>query len=321
MKGGKTAKIATPLAPEPSAFAVAADIIRTYLAVARRNEDGIATDIDTEFLHRYRVSLRRIRTVLSLFRDVFSESETTRLKEAFSAIMRPTGRLRDLDVYLLEKNNFYKMIPRPLHKGLDVMFDQFEEERDREMTRLSRKLRSAEYEETLRDLTARFDEPSSLEGGPNAEAGAYEFACRLIWKRYGKICRLARNITADTPDEVVHALRIHCKKLRYLMEFFGPLFDDKASKKLIKPLKKLQDNLGRFNDLSVQQQALLDFVDQHTARSGQVDVQLGMAVGGLIAVLNQRQQDVRDRVVKSFEHFDSPNTSGLFRTLFHTPTG
>ena len=42
---------------EPS-IEVAADIIRTFLAVARQNEAGVIADIDTEFLHDYRVSLR-----------------------------------------------------------------------------------------------------------------------------------------------------------------------------------------------------------------------------------------------------------------------
>ncbi len=57
----------------------------------------------------------------------------------------------------------------------------------------------------------------------------------------------------DTEDEVVHQLRINCKKLRYLMEFFAPLFPENEIKTLIKALKLLQDNLGNFNDYSVQQ--------------------------------------------------------------------
>ena len=59
-------------------------------------------------------------------------------------------------------------------------------------------------------------------------------------------------------DEDLHNLRIDCKKLRYLLEFFTSLFPKTQMKLLIKQLKQLQDNLGDFNDLSVQQARLLE---------------------------------------------------------------
>jgi len=312
------AKPHIPLGKTEPAIEAATDIIRTFLTVARQNEAGVIDDIDTEFLHDYRVSLRRIRSVLSLFKGVYSEDDTERLKKTFSDLMDPTGRLRDLDVYLLEKNSYFNFLPSSLHAGLHQMFDQFEKERARALTRLSRRLRSAAYDRDMRDLAVRFQDIATLKPGPNANLGAYDYARSLIWKRYRKVCKLARSITPETPDKAVHDLRILCKKLRYLMEFFAPLFDAKAFKTIIKPLKKLQDNLGLFNDCSVQQEALLAFIDQQSTRVGQVGAQISMAAGGLIAVLDQRQRAERDRVLANFEHFDSPDIRRLFRTLFHT---
>ncbi len=301
---------------EPS-IEVATDIIRTYLGVARQNEDGVIADIDTEFLHDYRVSLRRIRSVLSLFKGVFSEQQTAALKRIFSDLMAPTGRVRDLDVYLLEKDMYLNLVPANLHAGVQAMFDRFETERAQELSRLTRHLRSKTYGAAMAELADRFLTPENLEPGPSAKRGAYSYACALIWKRYRKVCKLARSIREDTPDQVVHDLRIDCKKLRYLMEFFGPLFDAKGFKTIIKPLKKLQDNLGLFNDYSVQQEALLAFVSTHSNAQGRVDSRLGLAAGGLIAVLDQRQKAERARVIANFQHFDSPDIRHLFRSLFH----
>ncbi|NOD46016.1 CHAD domain-containing protein [Ruegeria sp. HKCCD5849] len=301
---------------EPS-IEVAADIIHTYLKVARQNESGMVADIDTEFLHDYRVSLRKIRSVISLFKGVFSEDQTVELKRVFSDIMAPTGRMRDLDVYLLEKDMYFNLIPEYLHSGLQAMFDRFQSERGQELSRLSRRLRSKAYATSMKHLIETFDGIGQLQPGPNADRGAYDYACALIWKRYRKVCKIARGITDDTPDETVHNLRIDCKKLRYLMEFFAPLFDAKGFKLILKPLKKLQDNLGLFNDYSVQQEALLAFVSQQSNTQGRVDAQVGLAVGGLIAVLDQRQKSERSRVIASFQHFDSPETRNLFRSLFH----
>ncbi|NOD75189.1 MULTISPECIES: CHAD domain-containing protein [unclassified Ruegeria] len=301
---------------EPS-LEVATDIIHTYLKVARQNEEGMVADIDTEFLHDYRVSLRKIRSVVSLFKGVFSEDQTADLKRVFSDLMAPTGRLRDLDVYLLEKDMYFSLIPANLHLGLRAMFDQFQKERKQELSRLSRRLRSRDYDASMNRLIEKFDGTAHLQPGPNSDRGAYDYACALIWKRYRKVCKIARSITDDTPDETVHDLRIDCKKLRYLMEFFAPLFDAKAFKKILKPLKKLQDNLGLFNDYSVQQEALLTFVSQQSNAQGRVDAQIGLAAGGLISVLDQRQKFERSRVITSFRHFDSPETQHLFRSLFH----
>jgi CHAD domain-containing protein len=301
---------------EPS-IEVAADIIRTYLAVARQNEAGVIADIDTEFLHDYRVSLRRVRSVLSLFKGVFSPEQTDVLKREFSDLMAPTGRVRDLDVYLLEKDIYFNLIPPNLHLGAEAMFAQFAKERSRALATLTRRFRSAAYGKKMDQLAALFADLKGLEPGPNADRGAYSYACALIWKRYRKVCKLARGITPETPDEVVHDLRIDCKKLRYLMEFFDPLFDKSDFKTLIKPLKKLQDNLGLFNDYSVQQEALLEFVATQSNAQGRANAQLAMSVGGLIAVLDQRQKAERDRVIANFQHFDSADIQNLFRTLFH----
>lgn len=305
---------------EPS-IDVAADIIGTYLRVARQNDDGIIADIDTEFLHDYRVSLRRIRSVLSLFKGVLSDRQTTELKRAFSDLMAPTGQTRDFDVYLLEKEKYFNLLPSNLHSGVQAMFDQFEKERERELSRLTRHLRSAGYKKTMTDLTDLFDGTVRLEPGPNAHHGALDYACTLIWNRYRKVCKLARGITDETPDLVVHDLRIDCKKLRYLMEFFAPLFDKKDFKTILKPLKMLQDNLGLFNDYSVQQEALLNFVSQQNDDQGRVDTQLGLAVGGLIAVLDHRQTVERGRVIDNFQQFDGPDIRRLFRNLFHHKKG
>ncbi|MEW2917053.1 CHAD domain-containing protein [Ruegeria sp. ANG10] len=300
---------------EPS-VEVAVDIIRTYLEVARKNEAGIVADIDTEFLHDYRVSLRRVRSVLSLFKGVFSPEQTSALKREFSGLMASTGRVRDLDVYLLEKDIYFNLIPPNLHQGIEAMFAQFEKERNRELAVLTRHLRSSAYGRQMKQLQALFADTKRLESGPNAERKAYDYARALIWKRYRKLCKLARRITPKTPDEAVHELRIDCKKLRYLMEFFAPLFDKSDFKTLIKPLKKMQDNLGLFNDYSVQQEALLNFVSTQSDARNRTSAPLAMAVGGLISVLDQRQKAERDRVIANFGHFDSPEIQNLFRTLF-----
>ena len=49
----------------------------------------------------------------------------------------------------------------------------------------------------------------------------------------------------------VHSLRIHCKKLRYTLELFGPRSLYGIEKQCRKQLKQMQKRLGRINDHTV----------------------------------------------------------------------
>lgn len=306
-----------PITPEEPASLVATDLIRSALSVARQNEAGIIDDIDTEFLHDYRVCLRRIRSVLSLFRDVFAPETTAELKDAFSALMEPTGRVRDLDVYLLGKPVFFDRVPVSLHPGLELLFARMQTERDLAQRKLVKHLRGANYAARIAALETRLNAADGLPPGSQGDQQALDYACVLIWARYHKVCKLARRIDDATPDEDVHRLRIHCKKLRYLMEFFGPLFLAKKFRKILKPLKVLQDNLGLFNDCSVQQEELGEYLEQRNGTP--VDVELAAAVGALLATLSRLQAAERARIVTSFQAFDSSRIRSIFEDLFHQP--
>ena len=304
------------MSADEKAFKAANDIIRAQLVAARRQEDGIGADLDSEFLHEYRVALRRVRSVISLFKGVYDEKQTADLKARFGAIMARTGRLRDLDVYLIERDRYLALVPEGFRPGIGKLFDMFAAQRDLEHAKLTAYLDSKAYEKEMAKLEKLFDKTKALSKGPESNRHALDYAKALIWKRYRKVCKIARGIDDATPDEQVHELRIECKKLRYLMEFFAPLFGDAEVRKLIKALKKLQDNLGNFNDYSVQQAALQEQADALAGSSEPDTVEIATGIGGLVTVLHNKQLEERARVTASFAAFDSEETQAQFRTLF-----
>ncbi|WP_172329022.1 CHAD domain-containing protein [Mangrovicoccus sp. HB161399] len=315
-EAGLPAGPAEPMTADETAFDAATGLIRDQLAIARCHEPGMIADIDTEFLHDYRVALRRVRSVVSLFKGVFSEAQTESLKSRFGALMARTGRLRDLDVYLLEREQYMALVPEARRGGIGKLFGRFAAERDAEQRKLAAWIGTKGYAQEIARLEKLFAKPKKLERGPEAERHALGYARQLIWKRYRKVCKLAQGI-GTCPDEQVHELRIHCKKLRYLMEFFAPLFGEAEVKRLIKALKKLQDNLGLFNDYSVQQVALEEAAAGIAADPGPETVEIAAAIGALVTVLHQRQRAERDRVAASFAAFDSEGTRAEFRKLFN----
>ena len=77
----------------------------------RQNEAGIRADWDTEFLHDFRVAIRRTRSALSQIKGVLPVDAVEHFKDAFRELGRSTNRLRDLDVYLLEEETYRAMLP------------------------------------------------------------------------------------------------------------------------------------------------------------------------------------------------------------------
>ncbi len=301
---------------DETAFVAATRIVSTLLPIARVNVDGIIADHDTEFLHDYRIQLRKVRSVLSLFKGVYDDAQTADLKSRFSTLMAPTGPLRDLDVYLLERQKFYALLPSRLHGGLDTLFNMLAERRKAEQARLSDHLSSKTYDQEIASLQRLFTNANSLKPGANAQLPAHDYACHLIWRRYRKVCKIAMAIGPETEDARIHELRIHCKKLRYLMEFFSPIFPKSAFKTLLNRLKGLQDNLGLFNDYSVQQHNLHAFLLELPADADGDQLQVAQSIGALIAILHGRQLEERAQVVKNFAQFNSPETQQTFSVLF-----
>lgn len=292
------------------------EIITTFIEVARQNEVGIIDDYDTEFLHDYRVSLRKVRSVISLFKGVYSPNATIKLKEEFADLMQVTGRLRDLDVYLLDRQNYFNLVPASTHEGLNIMFDSFEKERTESHKMICKALKSKQYNKRIESLWNSIQN-GEWKAGSLAESESHSFACAVILRRYKKVCKIARSIDEHTDDDVVHELRIHCKKLRYLMEFFTPLFSRRKLKSLIKSLKVLQDNLGRFNDYSVQQESLSVFLNDNPIK-GADGIKVAESIGALTAMLNLLQQKERNLVMDNFARFDSVEIRTLFDNLFST---
>ena len=303
------------LFPENPIKESATIILRTFLKIARQNEQGIIADSDTEFLHDYRVCLRKIRSVLSLLGGVFDSEESTRLKVELAESMRTTNDLRDLDVYLLKRAEYYRLVPPSAHEGLQILFDEFAQRRKAEKKKVGAILQSKQYLRRMKKLEQLFATGPNIKSGPKAHIPSLLFARRLIIKRYRKVCKTGRVVDETTQDSSIHQLRIHCKKLRYLMEFFTPLFPPAEMKQLTRALKLLQNNLGNFNDYSVQQQ-FLEKLLQSGIVGGAKALTVASSIGALTSMLYQLQGDERGRIIEHLTAFDSPDIRAVFKKLF-----
>jgi CHAD domain-containing protein len=219
-------------------------------------------------------------------------------------------------VYLHKKDEYLAMLPVDLRPGLDPFFTYLEKQREKELKGFTEVIRSDFYRQLTTDWEAFLVSDEDYEGtAANAQKPVITLAREFIRRRYKKIIKDGEKIDNDSPDEKLHNMRIQCKKLRYLMEFFASLFPSDEIALLTKQLKRFQDNLGEFNDLSMQQGTLKEYLDMIDPESDQSTL-IAAAIGGLIMNLNTRQQHVRAEFSDQFRNFGQKKNRLLFKQLF-----
>ena len=289
-------------------------IYQVMLNTITRNIPGVIADHDTEFLHDMRIAIRRTRSGLSLVKRVFPKSVEDRFEREFSRLGALTGSIRDLDVFLLTYESCLARLPHYLRPGIRDFFEGLKQKRQVEQKKLARALEAGKNKAVLdawqRALNRRDRQPAELFDVP-----VHDLAGRIILKRYKRVRRDGRLLDAVTPDADVHRLRVKCKKLRYTIEFFGSLYPKQEAKTIIRSLKKLQDILGRFNDLSVQQEMIRLGLGRFSAGS-RINLAQAAAHGGLLQSLFQEQQCLRANFSDACAQFVDHETAMLFNKLF-----
>ncbi len=314
--GAYSSKINITLKPEMPAAEAIHCIMENLVSVMHANIPGVRQDIDTEFLHDFRVSVRRARSLLSQMKGVLDAGTTANLQQRLKAMGGVTGNVRDLDVYLLKKKEYMAMVPDFLQPGIGKLFRTLQQKRRYAKDRMIRAMAAADFKAALSDLDAFVgSDPSAHADAPRSSLPIGELAKAVIYKRFRRIIRKGGHVSASTPDVRLHDLRIDCKKLRYLLEFFTSLFPEDQMKTRVKQLRQLQENLGDFNDLSVQQDFLIKHLQAIRPQAAQA-VMTAAATGGLITRLHVARRQVRSQFLSVFSTFSAQTNQEQFKTLF-----
>jgi CHAD domain-containing protein len=306
---------AVPLTSEMSSIEAIQRIFVFLLSCMRRNEEGIIDDLDSAFLHDLRVAVRRTRSALSLLKGVLTADAADRFNEDFRYIGQITGPVRDLDIYLLNEKKYKDSVPQRLQPGLTYFFETLADRRKEAQQELIKSLRSIRYQQILTDWSQLLDQEDIPPTGKKATIPIGILAGKIIHKRFRRILADGTNIHQGSPDSELHKLRLQCKKLRYCLEFFATLYEPQHMNQFIKQLKMLQDNLGDFNDLSVQQEMLADYLSKINQDSKNSH-ELAASIGGLMTALAAQHHLVRTHFEKTFDHFCRPKNMTLYRETF-----
>ncbi len=295
----------------PASTAVIA-VLHNFLSTVERTLDGVVRDIDTEFLHDFRVAVRRSRSTLKLAGDVLQSEPAEQLGRDLKWLGDLTSPTRDLDVYILGLPDMAAGLRSAEPTDLDPFRRYLLAQRRTEFRRLVRALRSDRFRKALEHwrTLGLLAEPSAT--GHQLTAG--ELAAQRLRQAHRRVTKRGRAIGPDSAPEALHDLRKRCKELRYLLEIFRPLHEPATHRAALKDLKGLQEVLGEFQDAEVQSSAVREFAaTMISTRSAPAPTMLAM--GELAAQLSAHQHHARTEFAASFAAFDSADSRARFREL------
>lgn len=291
-------------------------ILHPLLDAMEANEAGLRADADSEFLHDFRVAVRRTRSALGQIKGVFPTRTTERFRREFAWLGQVTGPTRDLDVHLLQFDRYRDRLPQSMRADLEPLREFLRRQQQQEHRRLIKALDGARYRD-LRRAWHKFLE-QRVPKRPSAASATrpiVNLARDRILRMHRRALKEGTAITPQSPNEALHELRKTCKKLRYLMEFFCGLFSKDNVDHLVKELKRLQDNLGELQDLEVQSTAMTRF-EALMKHQRALNAPTRAAMDWLVKDMQKRKKDVRRKFARRFDKFARPEVSKRFRATF-----
>ena len=230
---------------QPDGADIQRRVVSACLAQILPNASEVAAGSeDPDAVHQMRIGIRRLRTALreldGLAGGRFDPAWEGPLRHTFTAL----GRSRDNELLTMKMQPLLEAAGGPALSTVEVASTPG-------MT-VAETVCLTPFQIVLVELIGFATQ--SADESRDTDPGDAKQARKLVAKRlnalHRRVVKGGRHFESLTPD-AQHRVRKQLKRLRYLAEFVGKLFDEKDAGKYIDRLTPAQDVLGDFNDMSV----------------------------------------------------------------------
>ena len=253
------------LGSDPTVAEVARDYLRRESARLKSHDGGVRLHED-DAIHQMRVAARRLRSVLSSYRDIVGRDRSMALRVELKALADALGEARDSEVMLARLNALLDDQPTdrvrgPIRASIDsALRSRYDRAHDQALEFMT----STRYYGLLDALDALVDDWDPAGGAVPANRLGKVFD--RDWKRLRGAVLLADAIEeTDEHQDALHDVRKSAKRLRYGMDSaYGVMGKD--AKRVAKSATQITELLGEHNDSVITAELIGDLADEAFAR-------------------------------------------------------
>ncbi len=270
---------------------IAEKILNSLIDNVKKETAAVIDGKSYENLHNFRVAIRRIKTLLKIFRQQLSRKGIY-FKKKLTKIMKETQRKRDLDV-LIESMDLYVKdeIPTLLKEEIRL---KIEKEIRVEQGKILSVIGSQEFSGFLADFENALKNGDLFDGKLN-DVEPIEHLILTIKKTYKKLAVIIK--TASLDNEELHILRLMFKEFRYILEFSSDLIKEDIIAQTISRLEKIQKILGDAQDKIVQINIYKKLIDKSKPIRNSIKKALNADRKKIIELIENFEED---KDIKSF---------------------
>jgi len=225
--------------------------------------EGVIHNPDIKYVHKTRVSSRRLRVTLLLFEICFSKKEYKTWTKNLKEVMRLLSKARDLDVQINFVEEYLKKLDSNTgNTGLNALLVEHKNRRKNLQPSVIAGLEKLKASQTLTKIRAYCENLTSQQPAVDRDIGPMiQSAHHNISLKLAELLSMERYVYLDNEPIGHHQMRIYAKKLRYTMECFAFLYENKLEFE-IQQIKTFQDTLGEVHDCDV----WLKYIKQFTQK-------------------------------------------------------
>ncbi len=296
------------LTPEMTAGDSLSLIVLNSFAHLTANDDCARLNLHIEGVHQCRIALRRLRSAFKIYRPLLRRKRIAPIDEEVRWLGRILGAARDLDVLqteLLEP----AIAALGEKKQLAPLMITLAARKAEAYRGVTEALESARYRHLLIELCTLGHADDLSKSGERAglDRPLPELASAALTRAHERLLKRGRGFEQLSKPER-HEVRIALKRLRYALDFFSDVFESEQKKKFVKKLTRLQDDLGRMNDVAVAETMLARLVgvsdEAEHAKAAAPSGQLAFAAGGVLGWHRRRAAEMDIRLVKDWKSFE-----------------
>jgi putative phosphoesterase len=240
-----------------------AEALSKLLSTIETQTEGVEKNEDIEYVHKMRVSSRRIRAAMPLFKECFPKKGYKKWITEIKKVTQFLGAARDLDVQILFIKNYVEQLhPTEPKKGVEALLKRHTDQRTGLQSGIINGLQELEESKVIQQTAGHCQQ--IIREATSTPFNLFAVREKAFWQISSKLDDfLAMEDCVHKENETLehHQMRIRAKWLRYTLEVFAPLYQGEFSEE-IKMMKNFQDTLGEMHDCDVWIDSIPKFIDE-----------------------------------------------------------